>query len=198
MKGIKCPQCGLVYWSTDPNCRRCGLATAGEPAPGYGERQDQYQYQQQSFAPPMPVVNYADDAATAKLLKNLKGGSIYFYVIGGLQILLWFVLGHLMIVDGVLNVTLSFVAYKFRSRAAALCLMGLTLLAIMATIGAWVAGGYKGAMFSPFGIMIRLWASISMVNAAFKLQGYAPEGPAQVLPPPPPNFYPETAPQYAE
>lgn len=197
MKGIKCSQCGLVYWSTDPNCRRCGLATEAEPAPSYDEPQDQYQYQQQNFTPAAPVYNYGEDAVTAKLLKDLKGGSIYFYIIGGLQILLWFVLGQLMIVDGVLNITLSFLVHKFRSRVAALCLMGITLLAIMATVAAFAAGEHS-AMISPVGIIIRLWASIRMVKAAFQLHGYQPPSPAQVLPPPPPNFYPETAPQYAE
>ena len=191
MKGIKCSQCGLVYWDTDSNCRRCGEPTPGEAAPSYNEPQDQYQYQQPNFAPP-PVVNYADDAATAKLLKDLKGGSIYFYVIGGLQILLWFFLGQLLIVDGILNITLSFLTYKFKSRVAALFLLGMTLLAVMLTVAA-IAAGERGATISPIGIFIRLWASIRMVNAAFKLQGYAKETPAQVLPPPPPNFYPEVA-----
>jgi hypothetical protein len=145
----------------------------------------------------MPAFNYGDDAATAKLLKDVKGGSIYFYVIGGLQILLWFVLGQLMIVDGVLNITLSFLVHKFRSRVAAICLLGITLLAIMSTIVAFAAGEHS-AMVSPIGIIIRLWASIRLVKATFSLQGYVPQSPAQVLPPPPPNFYPETAQQYAE
>jgi hypothetical protein len=194
MKSTKCPQCGLVYWSTDPNCKRCGLPTADESAPAYEEQPYQYQAQPQYFAPPAPTVNYGDDAATAKLLKDLKAGSIYFYVIGGIQILAWFVLGQLMIVDGVLNITLSFLVYKFRSRVAALCLMGITLLAIMFTVAAFTAGDHT-AMISPIGIIIRLWASIRMVNAAFKLQGYAQETPMQVMPPPPPNFYPEVAAQ---
>ena len=196
MKGIKCSQCGLVYWNTDPNCKRCGEPTPGLSEPSC-EPPDQYQSQQQNFTPAAPVFNYGDDAATAKLLKDLKGGSIYFYVIGGLQILLWFVLGHLMILDGVLNITLSFMVHKFRSRVAALCLMGITLLAIMAAVAAFAAGDHS-AMISPIGIIIRVWASIRLVNATFKLQGYTPASPAQVLPPPPPNFYPETAPQYAE
>lgn len=188
MKSTKCPQCGLVYWSTDPNCKRCGLPTADESSPSY----DEHQYQPQYSAQPAPVVNYEDDAATAKLLKNLKGDSIFFYVIGGLQIILWFVLGQLMIVDGVLNITLSFLVYKFKSRVAALFLLGLTLLAILGAIAAIAAGSRAGLIF-PIGLIIRLLASIRMVNAAFKLQGYAQESPAQVIPPPPPNFYPETA-----
>jgi len=194
MKSTKCPQCGLVYWSTDPNCKRCGLPTADESAPAYEEQPYQYQAQPQHFAPTAPAFDYGDDAATAKLLKNLKADSIFFYVIGGLQILLWFVLGQLMIVDGVLNITLSFLVYKFKSRVAALFLLGLTLLAILGTIAAIAAGGRGGLIF-PIGMIIRLMASIRMVNAAFKLQGYAQETPMQVMPPPPPNFYPEAAAQ---
>jgi hypothetical protein len=192
MKSTKCPQCGLVYWSTDPNCKRCGLPTADQSSPGYDEQQYQPQPQPQYSAQPAPVVNYADDAATAKLLKNLKSDSIFFYVIGGLQIILWLVIGQLIIVDGVLNITLSFLVYKFKSRVAALFLLGLTLLAILGAVAAIAAGSRAGLIF-PIGLIIRLWAGIRMVNAAFKLQGYAQESPAQVIPPPPPNFYPETA-----
>jgi hypothetical protein len=191
MKGIKCPQCGLVYWSSDSNCKRCGLPTADESSPAFDEQPYQ---QQQYYAQPAPVFNYANDAATAKLLKNLKSDSIFFYVIGGLQIILWFVLGQFMIVDGVLNITLSFLVYKFKSRVAALFLLGLTLLAVMGAVAAIAAGSRAGLVF-PIGLIIRLWSSIRMVNAAFKLQGYAPESPAQVMPPPPPNFYPEVAAQ---
>lgn len=192
MKGIKCSQCGLVYWSTDSNCKRCGLPTANEPSPAYDEQQ--YDPQPEYVAQPTYVVNYGEDAATANLLKKLKGDSIFFYVIGGLQIGLWFFLGQLMIVDGVLNITLSFLVYKFKSRVAALFLLGLTLLAILGVIAEIAAGSRAGLIF-PIGLIIRLLASIRMVNASFKLQGYAHESPAQVLPPPPPNFYPETAAQ---
>ena len=192
MKGIKCSQCGLVYWSTEPNCKRCGLPTADESSPAYEEQQ--YQSEPEHVAPPTPVVNYDEDVATASLLKKLKGDSIFFYVIGGLQIGLWFFLGQLMIVDGVLNITLSFLVYKFKSRVAALFLLALTLLAGLGTIIA-IAAGERGGLIFPIGMIIRLLASIRMVKASFKLQGYAQESPAQVLPPPPPNFYPEPAAQ---
>ena len=195
MKGIKCPQCGLVYWNTDPNCKRCGSATAVESF----DSEPQH-YQQDSFAPAAPApaasaVNYGDEAATADLLKKLKNDSALFYVIGALQIVLWFVIGQLMIVDGVLNITLSFLVYKFKSRVAALFLLGLTLLAMLGTIVAIAAGTYPGLIL-PIGMIIRLLASIRMVRAAFTLQGYAQKNGEQMmpLPPPPPNFYPE-APQ---
>jgi hypothetical protein len=194
MKGIKCSQCGLVYWSTDENCRRCGQPTAVDAAPGY----DEPPYESHSqYSTPAPVVNYADDAEKAALLKTLRGASIYFYVIGGLQILLWFALGQLMILDGIVNITLSFVMYKFRSRVAALLLLGLTLLAVLATIVAF-ASGERTALISPIGVIIRIVVGVRMVKAAFNLQQYPKESAPQMLPPPPPNFYPEAAPQYAE
>ena len=190
MKGIKCSQCGLVYWSTDANCRRCGFATAAEAAPSEDDQQGESE--SQYSAPVAPVVNYADEAEKATLLKTLRSASIYFYVIGGLQILLWFVLGQMMIVDGVINITLSFMMYKFKSRVAALLLLGLTLLAVLATIVAF-ASGERGALISPIGVIVRIVVSIRMINAVFKLQGYPRESAPQVLPPPPPNFYPEAA-----
>jgi hypothetical protein len=147
-------------------------------------------YQQESFAQPAPVLSYADDAATAQLLTKLRNDSIFFYVIGGLQIVLWFFLGQLIIVDGVLNITLSFLVYKFKSRIAALFLLGLTLLAVLGTIAAIASGKAYGVIF-PIGMIIRLLASIRMVRAAFQLQGQVQESAPQLLPPPPPNFYPE-------
>jgi hypothetical protein len=149
---------------------------------------------QQVFAPPMPTVNYANNADEA-MLKRLKGDTIFFYVIGGIQILLWFVIGHLIIVDGVLNITLSFLVYKFKSRVAALFLFGLTLLAVLGAVVSIAQGTSLGVMF-PIGVIIRLLASCRMVQAAFKLQGYVKEGPPKFMPPPPPNFYPEAASQW--
>jgi len=186
MKGIKCRQCGLVYWDTDLNCKRCGVATANEPALD----SEPQPYQQAACAPPAPVINYAADAETAQLLKRLRNDSIFFYVIGGLQIILWFVIGQLIIVDGVLNIMLSFLVHKFKSRIAALFLLGLTLLAMLGTIAAIATGRVHGVIF-PIGMIIRLLASIRMVRAAFKLQGQVQENTPQLLPPPPPNFYPE-------
>src|SRR6266516_4464691 len=158
MKSTKCPQCGLVYWATDPQCKRCGMATAD---PSLAQPYAAAQQQQQPWCErpqPMQVMNFAEDPAKAKLIKNLKGDSIYFYVIGGLQILLWLVVGQLMIVDGILNIGLSFVVYKFKSRIAAICLLGLTFLAAMSTVLA-IAAGMRGGLFFPIGLIIRLLVS---------------------------------------
>ena len=144
----------------------------------------------------MPPQTFTDDAEMTKMLKKLKRGSIYFYVIGGLQILLWLAVGQLLIVDGVLNIALSFCAYKFRSRVAALLLLGLTLLAVLSGIVAFEAGTQTAAVL-PIGMIIRFLVSGRMVQATFKLNGYIEEGPPKVLPPPPPNFHPEATSQWA-
>ena len=195
MKSIKCPQCGLVYWATEPKCKRCGLATAD---PGFVNQQEQQpQFRPHHDMQPMQAMNFPDDPVRAKLLKNIKTDSIFFYVIGGLQILLWFIIGQLLIVDGFLNIGLSFLVYKFRSRVAAIFLLGLQLLSVLVAVAAVAAGELPGLIF-PIGMILRLLCSGRMVNATFKLSGYVPEGPATVLPPPPPNFHPDAASQWAE
>ena len=109
MTSVKCPQCGLVNWSTAANCKRCGLAVAD----GF---EDSGMEQQQSYAPPapaayaQPVHNFNFDEE--ELLRKLNKDSKLFYFIGGLQMGLWFFVGNLLIVDGVLNIGLSFVANK--------------------------------------------------------------------------------------
>jgi hypothetical protein len=193
MKSTKCPQCGLVYWATDPKCKRCGLATAD---PNFVNAQEpQQEFQPRPDMQPMQFMNSADDPVRAKLLKDLKTDSIFFYVIGGLQILLWLVIGHLMIIDGFLNIGLSFIAYKFRSRVAAICVFGLQILSLMVVVAEFAGGERPGVVF-PIGMILRLLCSGRMVQATFKLSGYAAEGPATVLPPPPPNFHPDGTPQW--
>jgi hypothetical protein len=98
----------------------------------------------------------------------------------------------MMIVDGVINIGLSFVMYKFRSRVAALLLLGLTLLAVLATIVAF-ASGERGALISPIGVIVRI--AVWHPHGKRRVQAACvwPESAPQVLPPPPPNFYPEVA-----
>lgn len=191
MKSIKCPQCGLVYWATNASCKRCGMAnpdaTIAEP---------NYLPTQYMTDPPLPPVNFAAQAEKDRLLKRLKRGSIYFYVIGGLQILLWLAIGQFLIVEAAFNIIVAFLAYKFRSRFAALCLLGLTLLAVLSGIVLF-AEGTRPAFFSPIGIIIRLLVAGRMVQATFRLTSYVDED-ARVLPPPPPNFHPEPTPQWAQ
>lgn len=192
MKSIKCPQCGLVYWATDPNCKRCGLATADSSVdPPVHEAQFQTQNVSQ------PPANGAENPAIAQMLRNIKTDSIFFYVIGGLQIVVWFALGQLLIVDGLLNIGLSFLIYKFRSRVAAIFLLGLTLLSMIAAFIMMFEGVNVGVIF-PVVLLLRFAAALRMVQSTFKLSGYVEETPARPLPPPPPNFHPEPAPQWSE
>lgn len=189
MKSTKCPQCGLVYWATDPNCKRCGLATADSSVetPVHDQTQSVSQ----------PPANGPANPATAQMIRNIKTDAIFFYVIGGLQILAWFALGQLLIVDGILNIGLSFLIYKFRSRVAAIFLLGLTLLSMISAFIMMIEGAKVGVIF-PIVLLLRFAASLRMVQSTFKLNGYVEEVPARPLPPPPPNFHPETAPQWAE
>lgn len=193
MKSIKCPQCGLVYWATDPNCKRCGLATADSSvdAPVH-----EAQFQTQNVS--QPPANGAENPAIAQMLKNIKTDAIFFYVIGGLQILLWFVLGNLLIVDGVLNIGLSFLIHKFRSRVAAVFLLGLTVLTMISALMMMFTSGVNVGVLFPIMLLLRFAASLRMVQSTFKLSGYVEEVPLRPLPPPPPNFHPDTAPQWSE
>src|ERR1700730_17775522 len=102
MNSVKCPQCGLIYWSTAENCRRCGLLTEDIP-----------NFQPESFVEqaPNPTTgrhSQISDVDAERLLNNLKKDSHLFYGIGGLQILLWFFVGQLLIVDAVFNIGLSY------------------------------------------------------------------------------------------
>ena len=199
MKSTKCPQCGLVYWSTAPNCKRCGLPTAEYE----GERPvAETQYQTSSETPsethssaPQPARTIGDDVRDEQLLRNLKRDARLFYFIGGLQALAWFLIGNLLIVDAVFNIGLAFVAHKFKSRVAAIFLLALTLLSVMVGVTMLVMGGITFSPLIPLVLIGRLFASGRIVYSTFMLKKYAVEH--FVAPPPPPMFHPEAAPQWA-
>ena len=196
MKSTKCPQCGMVYWATEPKCKRCGLVT-GEASlsDSSAQQQEHIQTQYGGFSQ-MPISYFGEDPAKAKFLKNITTDAIFFYVIGGLQMVVWVFLGQLLIVDAVLNIGLSFVVHKFKSRVAAVCLLGFTLLVALVGIAQMAAGERIGA-FLPIVLILRLLAAGRMVQATFKLNGYVEQAPARVLPPPPPNFHPEANQQWS-
>jgi hypothetical protein len=200
MKSTKCPQCGLVYWNTAASCKRCGLpnadfegerpATESQPEPAY-----QAQPQNNYYAPPPPRTSGADPLVWL-WVKNLKSDAVLFYFIGGLQTLLWFFIGNLLIVDGALNIGLAFLAYKFRSRVAAICLCILTVLSVGAAILSFAFEGGFG--LNPLSVIIligRLLCSGRMIYSTFMLQKHAVEH--FVSPPPPPTFQPDGSPQWA-
>lgn len=191
MNSIKCPQCGLVYWATNENCKRCGLAT-GEIAVD----------QPKSYPPPpsyrggksLGVANTFDEE---QMIRNLKRDSYVFYVIGGLQVLLWFAIGQLLIVDALFNIGLSFIASKFRSRIAAILLLCVTVLSVMIALGAAVMGTLHFNILAPLILLGRLAASIRMVYCTFKLNSLVAEDVTQMMPPLPPSFQDEDEAQWA-
>jgi hypothetical protein len=192
MTSVKCPQCGLVNWSTAANCKRCGLAVAdGFADPGMDH--------QQSYAPPAPAQPipgpFFDED---ELLHKLKRDSHLFYVIGGLQILLWFFVGNFLIVDGVLNIGLSYLARKFRSRIAASLLVVLTLFSVLAALVALATGALRFNLLTPVVLIGRIVASVRMVYCTFKLNANVTVEVKHLMPPLPPAFHNEEQSQWAQ
>jgi hypothetical protein len=181
MTSVKCPQCGLVYWSTAENCRRCGLLTEDIPT-----------FRPESYAQPTPTTDRSDisDADAERLLNNLKKDSRLFYFIGGLQILAWFFIGQLLIVDAVLNIGLSYLTFKFKSRVAAILLALLTLLSVGANLLLFLVAGRMN-FFIPLVLLWRLGCSIRMVYTTFKLNTHIQVDVASMMPPLPPVFHKE-------
>jgi hypothetical protein len=203
MKSTKCPQCGLVYWTTAPNCKRCGLPTADFE----GERPAEethyeaapevpYTNYETPYYAPMPGRTIGDDVRDDDLNRKLKKDARLFYLIGGLQILLWLAVGHLLILDGIANITLAIFASKFKSRVAAIILLVLTILSVMMAISMYVSGELRINPLAPLILIGRLFASGRIVHSTYMLHKHAPP-PIYVEPPPPPSFQNEGAPQWA-
>ena len=190
MTSVKCPKCGLVYWSTAESCKRCGL-TADDPTV-----QPDSQVQQ---APISTTVHHSQisDADAERLLSSLKKCSRLFYFIGGLQILAWFFIGNLLIFDGVCNIGLSYVASKFKSRIAASLLLLLTLLSVMIALLAMATGVRSFNLFIPLVLLWRLGCSIRMVYTTFKLNAYEAVDVTHMMPPLPPLFHKDDESQWA-
>jgi len=185
MNSTKCRECGLVYWETASNCPRCGVESA----------------QPQSIPSPYSVGAVKrtasslspEDAEQEKLLKDLRSDARFFYFIGGLQSVVWFFIGNLLIVDGLCNIGLALVARKFRSRAAAVTLLFFTLISVAAAAYFTAEAGRKPGIMLLLVLLFRVMASGRMVYCTFKLRKYRVAESAPILPPPPPVFQPETA-----
>ena len=190
MSSVKCPQCGLVKWSTAASCKRCGLPIADGPVD---------EHLSQSYAP-TGVTNYFPSHSfdEEQLIRNLRRDSDLFYFIGGLQTLAWLVIGHLLIVDAVFNVGLSFLTNKFKSRIAAVALLLLTLMSVLIGFVGLATGGIRFNPFVPLVLLGRLAISIRMVYSTFKLNALADLAVAHTLPPPPPDFHHEERSQWAQ
>lgn len=185
MNSVKCPQCGLIYWSTAENCRRCGLLTADIPT---------FQPESSVQQAPTPTTgrhSQSLDAEAEALLSNLKKDSRLFYFIGGLQILAWFFIGQLLIVDAFFNIGLSYLAFRFKSRVAAILLSLLTLLSVGVGLLAILVMGARLNFFIPIILLWRLGCSIRMVYTTFKLHAYEEVDVTRMMPPLPPVFHKE-------
>src|SRR5262245_24159368 len=127
MHSTKCPKCGLVYLSTATHCKNCGTETPVPEAPSYLNQTSAI-----DVAVPMASVavkgSKIEISRKEKLLYTLKRDSYLFYYSGGVMIVLAFFVNYLLILDGLLNIALGFVAYRFRSRMAAMALLGLAIL----------------------------------------------------------------------
>ncbi len=189
MTSVKCPQCGLVYWSTAENCRRCGV-TADDPTA-----------QPDSYAQPAPTPTkpriQISEADADRLLSTLKKCSRLFYFIGGMQILAWFFIGQLLIVDAIMNIGLSYLTFRFKSRVAAILLALLTLLSVVANLLVFLIAG-RGNFFIPLVLLWRLGCSARMVYATFKLNTYEAVDVTRMMPPLPPLFHKEYDSQWVQ
>jgi hypothetical protein len=190
MTSVKCPQCGLVYWSTAENCRRCRV-TADDPT----VQPDSYAQSASISTSPRP--NPISDADAERLLGNLKKDSRLFYFIGGVQVLAWFFIGQLLIVDAVLNIGLSYLTFRFKSRVTAILLALLTLLSVVVNLLLFLIEG-RGNFFIPLVLLWRLGCSARMVYATFKLNAYEAVDVTRMMPPLPPSFHKEDDSQWIQ
>jgi hypothetical protein len=138
------------------------------------------------------------DADAEQMLGKLKKCSRLFYFIGGLQILAWFLLGNLLIIDGACNIGLSYLTQKFKSRIAAIILLLLTLLSVMVGLLTMVVGGMKFSLFIPLVLLWRLATSTRMVYLTFKLNAYEEVDVTRMMPPLPPVFQKEDASEWSQ
>ena len=190
MTSVKCPQCGLVYWSTAENCKRCGQLTANTST------SQPESYAQQAPAPVSGRQSQVSDADSEQLLNTLKKDAHLFYFIGGVQVLAWFFIGQLLIVDAFLNIGLSFLAHRFRSRVAAILLMLLTLLSAAVAVLTIALTGTGINFFMPLILLWRLGCSIRMVYTTFKLNSFEEVDVTRMMPPLPPVFQRDDASQW--
>lgn len=132
------------------------------------------------------------------MLSQLKKCSCLFYFIGGLQILAWFFIGQLLIVDAFFNIGLSYLAFRFKSRIASILLMLLTLLSVGVALLTMFVIGTSRNFFIPLVLLWRLGCSIRMVYATFKLNAFEEVDVTRMMPPLPPVFQKEDAPQWSQ
>lgn len=177
MDSIKCPQCGLIFWNAAESCRRCGLLT--EDFATYQPDTSEYQAPNPTIGRHSPI----SDADAERMLSNLKKDSRFFYGIGGLQIVLWFFIGQLLIVDGVFNIGLSYLTFRFKSRGAAILLALMTLLSAGVGLLTILLMGASFNFFMSLLLLCRAGCSIRMIYSTFKLHAYEEIDVTTMMPP---------------
>jgi hypothetical protein len=103
-------------------------------------------------------------------LKVVKSSSTAFFVVAALQVAFSFVIGYSVLIDAAIYVICGFFLRRFCSRAAAVILLLVAILAVGVTFANKMGedlGGGNNIILS----LIVLWAAIRAVEATFKLRG---------------------------
>ncbi len=103
-------------------------------------------------------------------LKMVKDASLGFFLVAGIQVLLFFVAGGSALIDAAVYAVCGFFLLRFNSRAAAVILLILAIVAAGVTF-ANKLGVNLGGGNNIFLALIVLWAAIRAVDATFKLHG---------------------------
>lgn len=103
-------------------------------------------------------------------LKVAKDTSMAFFVVGGIQAALSFLIGYSVLFDALIYVGGGFFLRRFNSRIAAVVLLVLAVVGAGVTfankVGANLGGGNNIIL-----ALIILWAAIRAIEATFKLHG---------------------------
>lgn len=100
-------------------------------------------------------------------LKVVKYASIGFFIVASSQVLFSFFEGFEAAIDGIIFAVFAFVLYRFKSRAAAVALLILSLTAVAVTGANMLTGGRGGTNVILAAVL--LWASVRAAQATFKL-----------------------------
>lgn len=106
-------------------------------------------------------------------LQVIKEAAYTFYIVGGLQIIVSFIIGFQTIIDGVLFIVFGFLLHWFNSRIAAVILLLLSGGGLAVTAINQFGGGPGGRNI--FLALIVFWMSVRATQATFKLESLPPE-----------------------
>ena len=169
MHSTKCPKCGLVYLSTASNCKNCGTET---------QAPEQFDYLKVTTPVQVAVPMMAHAGKVSKievsrkehLLNILKRDSFLFYYVGAALLVLSYFVSYVLIPDALLNIALGYVAYRFKSRAAAVALLGIAILVILAGVAWMIKDGPSLNLVTPLILIFRVIAGVRIVRTVFELK----------------------------